>query len=349
MTYNVTDAFGFSASRTRTIIVRDTQKPVIKSLMSRDTVDHQLGNPYNDTKYIEITDNYWGISTYTRTGNVNVNQQGIYTLRYRTTDGSGNQSDEYVLRVFVRDTDPPHIELRGAPEVVVPVFGTFNDPGVYAFDAVSNVTVTDDKATALNLNRIGTYFITYTARDASGNSSSVQRMVRVVDKIAPVITLLGRNPFRIERTTPYTPQDPGYTVIDNYDNSADIRVEVDTSTLNVNVGGVYFVYYTAIDQSGNVSDRVFRQVEVYFGTGLKSVTHDDNVQIYPNPSHGNISVISTKVQKSIEVFDMTGKMVYNENVNGTMRTQIDLKNSGLYLLQIVYEDGTKSTHKIVIQ
>jgi PKD repeat protein len=347
MNYSVTDAFGFSASKTRTIIVRDTEKPTISSLSDRDTVNHQINTAYNDNDYIKIEDNYWGITTFTRTGNVNVNQQGIYTLRYRTTDGSGNQSDEYVLRVFVRDLIPPHIELKGAPEVEVPVFGPYTDAGVTAFDAVSNVTITNNIATALNINVVGTYTITYTATDASGNTASVERIIRVVDKVAPVIKLLGRNPFEMTRLEHYADVDPGYVVTDNYYPASQIMVTVDTSSLDTRVGGIYFVKYCAEDPSRNKSECMFREVVVNFITSLNSVTSGkEQLLVYPNPSSGRIYIDSKETIRSIKVMDMSGRIINTEL--SVDLSYIDIKTTGLVMVYVETDNGTY-TERILIQ
>jgi len=346
ITYSVTDAFGFKASKTRTIIVRDTEKPTIQSINGRDTVNHQIGESYNDNDYIELKDNYWGITSFTRTGTVNVNQQGIYTLRYRTVDGSGNQSDEYVLRVFVRDLVPPVITLKGSDVVEVPVFGPYTDAGVTAFDAVSNVTITNNIATALNINIVGTYTITYTATDASGNSSSVERIISVVDKVAPVITLLGRNPFEMIKGEWYTEKDPGYVVTDNYYAANQIAVTIDTSGLNTNVGGAYYVYYRAEDPSGNQSVEEFRRVRVLFATSVKEEVKSSNISVYPNPSTGKVTINSKDEILSIVVYSMHGKEEMRFT-NTDSFNQIDINKKGLKLLVIETTTGTYSQRVVV--
>jgi hypothetical protein len=312
-------------------------------------VNHQITTAYNDNDYIQIADNYWGISTFTRTGNVNVNQEGIYTLRYRTTDGSGNQSDEYVLRVFVRDLIPPHIELKGAPYVEVPVFGPYTDAGVTAFDAVSNVTITNNIATALNINVVGTYTITYTATDASGNTASVERIIRVVDKVAPVIKLLGRNPFEMTRLEHYADVDPGYVVTDNYYPASQITVTIDTSNLNTQVGGNYYVYYRAIDPSGNRSASVFRNVRVNFMTSVKEVASNNKLTVYPNPTNGVFTVqLPDNTEGPVLVYNILGSLIKQiEHARYQSKVELDLSTEkpGIYFVKVNVQ-GKEQTIKV---
>ena len=64
--------------------------------------------------------------------------------------------------------------------------GSFEDPGATATDAVDgdiDVTVTG----TVDTSTVGSYTITYTATDSSGNTSTATRVVNVVDTTAPVV------------------------------------------------------------------------------------------------------------------------------------------------------------------
>ena len=58
----------------------------------------------------------------------------------------------------------------------------FNDPGATATDAVDgnlNDNITNDAATMLDVNTVGTYTVTYSVSDAAGNTATATRSVVV--------------------------------------------------------------------------------------------------------------------------------------------------------------------------
>jgi PKD repeat protein len=342
--YSITDAFGFNNTKRRIVIVRDTEKPKISTITGRDTVDHQINTVYNDEVYVQATDNYWGISSsqLQRTGNVNVNQQGIYTIRYNVADGSGNQANEYTLRVFVRDLIPPVITLIGAPEMTIDVFKNFSDPGVTLSDNNSTPQLTISGS--VNINIVGKYNLTYTATDAAGNTATVQRIVNVVDRQAPTMKLLGSNPLRVDIINQVGPwwsvADPGVVASDNYDQPSEIRILIDSSAYVKDVPGDCYIFYTAVDSSGNRSEPMFREVQVRFPVGIKELNQNNTLTVYPNPSTG-IFYINSKELKgaTITVYDMTGREVLTQQISeGAEDTAIDMtgKMQGMYHMVLTH-------------
>jgi hypothetical protein len=350
--YSITDSFGFRYTKGRKIIVQDTKKPIIKTISGRDTIEHQIGTPFDVSMYLIVEDNYWGInaSELVRTGNINVNQQGLYTLRYNVTDGSGNAATEFFVQVFVRDIIPPVIVLNGSPEVMVDVFGAFNDPGVTATDNFTlNLIIINDRAQILNTNKLGTYTITYTAIDAAGNRSSVQRKVMVVDRESPTIYLQGPNPFRMDINDDYDTIDPGVKAIDNYWWEDSIIITIDKSQLNISEVGTYYVYYSATDKSGNISNFIYRKVDVTFPLSLneKASNIEESLSTYPNPSSGQVNIESKSIISGITVFDLSGKLIKTVlpiNTNAI----ITIEKNGLYVLLIETAKGVY-TERVSIQ
>lgn len=79
----------------------------------------------------------------------------------------------------------------------------------------------------------------------------------------------------------------------------------------------------------------------------------NNVDIYPNPSKGIISIDYSKVNdkvQNIEVIDMIGNKVINDlpNENQLSKLNIDFLSNGIYLLKIKTENGD-ITKKIIKQ
>ena len=87
----------------------------------------------------------------------------------------------------VVDTTSPIITLIGEDPITIEVGSTFTDPGATATDNYDdNVTVTSDGS--VDTDTLGSYTITYTATDSSGNTSTTTRVVNVVDTTSPTIT-----------------------------------------------------------------------------------------------------------------------------------------------------------------
>ena len=153
------------------------------------------------------------------------------------------------------DTVPPVITIIGSSSVTVELGDTYVDAGATAADANDGV-VTVTTTSNVDTSAVGSYTVTYTATDVSGNTASRTRTVEVVDTTAPVITLVGEASVNVELGGSYT--DAGATATDL---SGDITVTT-TGTVDTDTLGTYTLTYTASDDSGNEATAVTRTVEV---------------------------------------------------------------------------------------
>ncbi len=91
------------------------------------------------------------------------------------------------------------------------------------------------------------------------------------------------------------------------------------------------------------------------GTGINKYESRNYVSVYPNPSTGNINIFPFGLmegQLNVIVEDVTGKIVYNNNVtinNGNASFILDAKN-GVYFISIINkETGQRVIKKLIIQ
>ncbi len=71
------------------------------------------------------------------------------------------------------------------------------------------------------------------------------------------------------------------------------------------------------------------------------------VTIYPNPSTGIFNIVSQQ-NVSVEIYDLLGKLVYNQSlVSGTNNIDISNFNAGVYLLKVTDANGNLETHKLI--
>jgi Domain of unknown function (DUF5011)/HYR domain len=95
-----------------------------------------------------------------------------------------------LFNINVADTTPPLITIAGAAILTVEAGAAFVDPGASAADLVSGAVAVSASNNVLPLVP-GTYAVTYTATDLSGNTSTLLRTVIVRDTTAPVVTTNG--------------------------------------------------------------------------------------------------------------------------------------------------------------
>jgi hypothetical protein len=118
--YVATDPSGNKDSVSRLVRVRDIEKPII-DLLNINTVNLARWKEYNDLP-VAIVDNYDSDSSirankgFVVTSNLPFNgtkywgdAPGLYSMRYRATDLSGNQSDEFVRTVNVLNEGPASV------------------------------------------------------------------------------------------------------------------------------------------------------------------------------------------------------------------------------------------------
>jgi hypothetical protein len=100
-------------------------------------------------------------------------------------------------------------------------------------------------------------------------------------------------------------------------------------------------------------------LRVQLGTAAGQELNGDNqfetqetvVNLFPNPARDrlNIYIISPNSSNQIKIFDVAGKMIYQQNVNEMLTTlDVDQLAKGIYFVKIVSEEGIlKSSHKFI--
>jgi uncharacterized repeat protein (TIGR01451 family) len=177
VTYNATDAAGNAAAPvTRTVTVVDTTQPTV-SLNGPADVTVECHTSYTDAG-ASATDSCAGALPVSVSGSVNVNAVGDYTLTYTATDASGNTGTATRV-VHVRDTTAPAVTVNGANPMTVAHGSAFVDPGATASDSCGGPLPVSVSG-SVNTGVIGTYTLTYSATDASGNTGTATRTVFVV-------------------------------------------------------------------------------------------------------------------------------------------------------------------------
>jgi hypothetical protein len=137
---------------------RDTTPPII-TLTGPNPAIVERGDAYVDAG---ATAN-GGETVSVNLGGLNTNVAATYTITYTATDASGNTG--YANRtVNVVDTTAPVVTVTGTNPASVELGATYTDAGATTTEGTVTSSGTVDTSS------VGTYTITYTATDASGNA-----------------------------------------------------------------------------------------------------------------------------------------------------------------------------------
>jgi len=194
--YRITDLAKNSKDYEVQVTVVDTTAPTTRSNWWKKTVEADKNATFTDFPQFTTSDNAEGeIKIELVSGEVNMAKPGVYRLRYRFTDESGNAKD-YEVQVTVKETDTeaPTISLIGDENVILAMGETYIEPGVKVSDNIDGET-TSTSTTKIELytnNQLvgtvdtidtaiaGKYVLTYQTKDAAGNVSNIiQRTVSI--------------------------------------------------------------------------------------------------------------------------------------------------------------------------
>ncbi len=199
ITYTAVDVAGNSSFETRTVVVYALNADVIPPeiyLNGLSIIDLMVGDLYTEEGATAEDDVDGDLTADIITaGGVDTTIAGTYVVTYNVSDAAGNAAEE-VSRIvevteYTYDVTPPELILYGVQTITQAIYTQFNEPGFEAFDDVDgNIS---DLVVVIGANfdttTVGTYQITYSVTDSSGNYTIAYRIVNVVDtlvNVAPV-------------------------------------------------------------------------------------------------------------------------------------------------------------------
>jgi hypothetical protein len=266
LTYNVTDMFNNKApEKKRTVYVfpgayPDGIPPIIK-LIGRDTVIVEANSIYVDSGAIALDNRDDSLTAKIQiTSTVATIDTGFYAVTYNVKDNAGNAARELVRYVIVKDRTRPVLTLIGKDTVIVDVGSKYADSGAKSFDSLdgdisSKITVSGNVSTI----KPGTFVLTFSSIDHSGNLAQITRTVIVKDLQPPVITLIGADTVHSIMGSSY--RDSGATAYDSLQGVLTSGI-IMTNNIDSAHPGFYQVIYNIKDSSGNSAVEIKRIVEI---------------------------------------------------------------------------------------
>ena len=319
VTYNVTDTAGNAADTvTRAVRVIDTGKPIITLTGDNPQTIH-FGMAYTELNATatDLVDGELTGNIVIDSSAVNTNAVGQYTVTYDVTDTAGNAAEQKTRTVRVIDNTKPIITLTGDNPQTIHFGMAYTEHGATATDLVdgdlTGSIVID--SSAVNINRVGDYSVTYDVTDTAGNAAEQKtRTVRVIDTGKPIITLTGDNPQTIHFGMAYT--ELNATATDLVDGELTGNIVIDSSAVNTNAVGQYTVTYDVTDTAGNAAEQKTRTVMVIdTGKPIITLTGDNPQTIHFGMAYTELNATATDAVDG----DLTGNIVIDSSAVNTDR------------------------------
>ena len=107
--------------------------------------------------------------------------------------------------------------------------------------------------------------------------------------------------------------------------------------------------YAVIITQNNCTDTSACMLEVT--VGIASFNAVNGISIYPNPSNGNFSIETDKLEKqTLQVFDVNGKMVLNQVIqNGKTNIEASTLAEGVYSINIIHNNGIERRRLVIVK
>lgn len=280
------------------------------SFMGGDRIELEVGTPY-DSSTVTASDGLTDISHLLKADTEpDTSVVGEYNIRYTMEyNGEIYYKDRTVCVV---DTTAPVIELTEKT--------AFAATDNYDGDLTASVQVTTEQQ------KDGTYLLTYTVTDSSGNKATATRTVDTMDTEAPVVTLNGNRVKTILVGETYT--DEGVTAVDNMDGNISSRVQSSCGgAFKGETAGVYKITYTAEDSSGNQATAT-RTVHVLNKIGYDSSlwkTEDGKGVIYLTFDDGpsSVTVKNLDILKKYDIKATFFIINYSDSYKSVVQRQVD--------------------------
>merc|ERR1711988_1853903 len=218
VTYSAADKAGNkAATKSRSVKVVDTKKPVISLIGDKVVVHHVSSGAKFVDAGVKTSDSCPGALKVKKTWSpeFSAHTVGTYRLTYTVSDTAGLSSS--VTRIYkVVDDVKPIISITGADDITLEASNTktYSDKGAKCADTSSEKPIkVEATGDTVQMNTPGTYQIIYNCEDLNGNAAvTVSRKITVRDTTAPKITLrVATSRSRPASSTPTPVPPPGTT------------------------------------------------------------------------------------------------------------------------------------------
>ncbi|HEX7413469.1 MAG TPA: T9SS type A sorting domain-containing protein [Bacteroidia bacterium] len=130
-----------------------------------------------------------------------------------------------------------------------------------------------------------------------------------------------------------------------------------TSAYRVDAFGTFNCNSTALRLAGGGNNspdatrvRSHSNTSRQVGNGIKQYTNGNAVNIYPNPSNGSFVMEPNNTTKqTMQVYDVNGKMVLSQSINGKTSIDANSLNEGVYNISIISNEGVINKRLVIVR
>jgi PKD repeat protein len=84
--------------------------------------------------------------------------------------------------------------------------------------------------------------------------------------------------------------------------------------------------------------------------GIKQNNPNNNISIYPNPNNGSFVIEPNSItEQTIQIYDVNGKMVLSQTINGKTNIDASSLNGGVYNINIISKDGVTNKRLVIVR
>jgi hypothetical protein len=264
-------------------------------------------------------------------------------------DSSDPCPDVYGLDKGCPDTKAPTLVLKNSHTIVITASGT----STLEAAALNNGSTDNVGITQLSLSKstftcvdLGTSKITFTAKDASGNASSAEVTITVVDEIKPTAKVKSGYVIKLDvegkATLKWEDIDEG-----SADNCSITERKLSKTDFTRTDGGDNKITYTLTDASGNTSSiETTVRVDIILSAPERG-NEGNGIKAYPNPVNDYLYLdfaegVSTPAIRGSSLVDASGRVVgeikLEEGSDGQLGFSTRALKPGMYFLRLSTRD-----------
>ena len=306
----------------------DTIKPTIQI---QSGISFAFGQKIELLQHIEVKDNYdasTDIKIILDTSNLNIHRVGIYQVLVKAIDTSGNES-QMRMDVEIYDKIAPEITFV-KPIIIEPHTEILIHQFIKVKDNVDSFIKVSIDDTFVLYDTLGVYPIFIYAQDQSLNQTSISYEVEIKDTLNPELILVSQTQvIQIHETvTEELLRSYVISMTDNFDLSPVLDIKEEINPFKI---GVYNIYYTLTDQSGNSTEKTLK-IHVVDQIAPTVTSRLDRLSFE----------VFQELKPLITYFDIRDNYDTFESIQITIKDDININKIGTYELTIDVIDTSKN-------